>query len=195
MNTFWGPYWRRAGWSEGLQMERNLDVFLRRIAGGECLKKSLHEVTLTGKGFRFDKDSTKIWQWFGKDLTKIWQYWGRINIWLHKETFTGNGEGKTFGKDLTKIWKRFDKDLKKIWQRFNKPWAGIDIIMLVRLTILKMLTMLTMLMILTTNLDNKSWQQILTANLDDRFWQPISWIDCWLPYSALFRVTSATIFT
>ena len=91
--------------------------------------------------------------------------------------------------------KMFDKDLKKIWQRFNKPWAGIDIIMLVRLTILKMLTMLTMLMILTTNLDNKSWQQILTANLDDRFWQPISWIDCWLPYSALFRVTSATIFT
>ena len=121
-----------------------------------------------------------------EDMPKIWQNLKKHYPLTHFPTRI---------QEMLAHLKMFDKDLKKIWQRFNKPWAGIDIIMLVRLTILKMLTMLTMLMILTTNLDNKSWQQILTANLDDRFWQPISWIDCWLPYSALFRVTSATIFT
>ena len=57
-------------------------------------KKSLQEVTFTGKGFRFDKDLTKIWQRFDKDLKK--------------GTFTGNGERK-----------RIDKYLKKIWQNLG----------------------------------------------------------------------------
>ena len=162
----------------------------------------------------------KIWQnlkntndWLTHSQTWIQEMLAHLKTWINqwlwtysvhtlkicwrfdKISKTWKTHSPTWIQEMLAHLKMFDKDLKKIWQRFNKPWAGIDIIMLVRLTILKMLTMLTMLMILTTNLDNKSWQQILTANLDDRFWQPISWIDCWLPYSALFRVTSATIFT
>ena len=75
-------------------------------------KKSLQEVTFTGKGFRFDKDLTKIWQRFDKDL---------INHWNKKHSQETERE-----KELTKIWQRYEKDLTKLRLDFLTKYISCD---------------------------------------------------------------------
>ena len=48
-NTFWDPFWKRAGWSECFQMERSFDVFLRRTVGDECFQKIIARSNIHGK--------------------------------------------------------------------------------------------------------------------------------------------------